>query len=80
MTAPREMSRRRKAWFYTSMTASFVVMFGLLHLDGALQGLASGDPAEWLGLGLALAFWKWLLDRQLPDIEEAEAAAQEQTS
>jgi len=78
MTAPSQMSTRRKAWFYTSMAGSLVVMFVLLYLDGALQNLASGDPVEWLGLALAVAFWKVLMDREFPSIEEARAAAQEQ--
>lgn len=78
MTAPSQMSTRRKAWFYTSMVGSLVMMLVVLYIDGALQDLASGDPTEWLGLLLAVGFWKWLMDRNFPDIEEARAAAQEQ--
>jgi integrase len=78
MIAPSQMSTRRKAWFYTSMVGSLVMMLVVLYIDGALQDLASGDPTEWLGLLLAVAFWKWLMDRNFPDIEEARAAAREQ--
>lgn len=80
MTAPREMSTRRKAWFYTTAAGGLVMMFALLHLDGSLQELASGDLAEWLGLIFALAIWKWLLDRNLPDIEQARVAARKRDS
>jgi len=77
MIAPSQMSTERKAWFYTSMVAAISVMLVLLYLDGSLQALAAGDPVEWFGVIFAIAFWKWLMDRNLPDIEEARAAAAE---
>jgi len=78
LIAPCQMSPQRKAWFYTTTAAGFAIMLSLMYLNGSLQALASGDPTEWIGVLIAVAFWKWLMDRNMPTVEEARAAAAEE--
>lgn len=77
LIAPSQMSAQRKAWFYTTGAAGIVIMLSLMYLNGSLQALGSGDPTEWIGVLAGVMFWKYMMDRELPSIEEAREAADE---
>jgi integrase len=76
MTSPTQMDTRRRFKFVTSVGAGFVFMIVMMYLDGMLQALAAGDPANWIGVLIGMMFWKIFFDRNFPSVEEAKEAAE----
>lgn len=72
------MPRRRAAWLLVGITIGLALMGLTLELNGGLDRLAAGDLSEWGSLLIALVIGKWMIDRAMPTLDEAQEAREQE--